>query len=319
MRPLPPALLVAAPALGSLMNNIMYASSLTAVWAAETRNGLRDLNPLPYPLQISNCILWFIYGLCKKDNWIVWGAGPGVVLGVYMLLRSATLIRNEDDGERVLRQRLLNTTLGLSIGLLLLAYVGLMYLTPMRFLSWVGIAASANAAGFFVAPILNVRTIIRTKSAVTLHPPLVIASFLNNTMWFVYGFALSDPFLIYPSLFGSNATLFQLVLCVMYHPNFGQHMQFSFAPKTDAVAKFEEMATLLGDEEEDGEGGDQGSFIGRETRREGEDPGRPPKGIQVSIEAAASGAAPEGGDRRGKMANGHNHAHDNPPAPLLYR
>ena len=103
-------------------------------------------------------------------------------------------------------------------------------------------------------------------------------------------------------------------------------MQFSFIPNTDALVKVEEMATLLGEEEEDGEGVDEGAqqqqpqqdnFIGRVKRSDdGDAPERAAIGIQIPFVSMASGEAPKGGNRHHQMANGHRHVHVSHPAPM---
>lgn len=54
-------LTIVAPAIGLCCANAMFLAPLPAVRQARLASDLKDLNPLPFPMILANCILWVIY------------------------------------------------------------------------------------------------------------------------------------------------------------------------------------------------------------------------------------------------------------------
>ena len=55
------AVLYAAPAVGTVCAQLMFASPMPAVLRARKENNLRDLNVVPFPLIVANCVGWIVY------------------------------------------------------------------------------------------------------------------------------------------------------------------------------------------------------------------------------------------------------------------
>ena len=57
------AVLYAAPAVGTVCAQLMFASPMPAVLRARKENNLRDLNVVPFPLIVANCVGWIVYSV----------------------------------------------------------------------------------------------------------------------------------------------------------------------------------------------------------------------------------------------------------------
>ena len=55
------AVLYLAPVVGTVCAQLMFASPMPAVLRARQENNLRDLNVVPFPLIVANCVGWIVY------------------------------------------------------------------------------------------------------------------------------------------------------------------------------------------------------------------------------------------------------------------
>lgn len=56
-----------------------------------------------------------------------------------------------------------------------------------------GFSTNAILLMYYAAPLSTVYLVIKTRSAASLHAPLVIMQCVNGALWFGYGMAISDP------------------------------------------------------------------------------------------------------------------------------
>lgn len=47
---------------------------------------LQDLNPIPFPIVIANCVAWVAYAIVSKDPYVFLANDPGVLLGLFYTL-----------------------------------------------------------------------------------------------------------------------------------------------------------------------------------------------------------------------------------------
>ena len=65
---------------------------------------------------------------------------------------------------------------------------------------------------YYAAPLTTVKEVILTRNSRSLYLPLAVANTVNGSAWFVYGIALSDPYLMAPNGVGALLGALQLVL-----------------------------------------------------------------------------------------------------------
>jgi hypothetical protein len=76
----------------------------------------------------------------------------------------------------------------------------------------VGLFANLVLLIYYAAPLTTVKEVILTRNSKSLYLPLAVANTVNGTAWFVYGVALSDPYLMAPNGVGALLGALQLVL-----------------------------------------------------------------------------------------------------------
>lgn len=89
-------------------------------------------------------------------------------------------------------------------------------------LQLVGVAVNANLIFFYGAPLSKIATVLETRTSKLIHVPTMIFSLMNGTLWFVYGWAVSDPFIAVPNGFGAVLGIIQAGLCFLFprhHPH----------------------------------------------------------------------------------------------------
>ena len=88
----------------------------------------------------------------------------------------------------------------------------------------VGVAVNANLIFFYGAPLSKIATVLETKTSKLIHVPTMIFSLMNGALWFVYGLAVSDPFIAVPNGFGAVLGIIQVILCLMFPRHSHHHL-----------------------------------------------------------------------------------------------
>ena len=47
---------------------------------------LQDLNPIPFPVVVANCMAWVAYAIVSKDPYVFLANDPGLLLGLFYTL-----------------------------------------------------------------------------------------------------------------------------------------------------------------------------------------------------------------------------------------
>lgn len=47
---------------------------------------MQDLNPIPFPIVVANCVAWVGYSIVTKDPYVFLANDPGVLLGLFYTL-----------------------------------------------------------------------------------------------------------------------------------------------------------------------------------------------------------------------------------------
>ena len=47
---------------------------------------LQDLNPIPFPIVVANCVAWVAYAVVNKDPYVFLANDPGILLGLFYTL-----------------------------------------------------------------------------------------------------------------------------------------------------------------------------------------------------------------------------------------
>ncbi len=47
---------------------------------------MQDLNPIPFPVVVANCVAWVGYSIVNKDPYVFMANDPGLLLGLFYTL-----------------------------------------------------------------------------------------------------------------------------------------------------------------------------------------------------------------------------------------
>lgn len=234
-----------APMLGTVIGIAMWLSPLKTVLQARKEKYLGSLNPYPFGefkaewllehiwsdlielsllragITVLNCYAWMLYAAMIKDYYIFASNFPGFVLGLFYSISSLVLLSQGKSSSEGTTYFWLESILiygAVYFGLVSM-YVGIsLDDTQTDFgRSIVAYSGIACAISYYAAPCTTIVHIIRTRSASSLHPPMLLANAANASLWLIYGyFTLNDAFVYGPNLIGLLLTAFQLCLVCIY-------------------------------------------------------------------------------------------------------
>ena len=65
------AVLYLAPVVGTVCAQLMFASPMPELLRARKENNLRDLNVVPFPLIVANCVGWIVYSAAPVAPYLI--------------------------------------------------------------------------------------------------------------------------------------------------------------------------------------------------------------------------------------------------------
>jgi len=90
-----------APALGAVIANGMFLAPLAAVNKARKDGTLGDLNPLPFPAIIGNCVAWLAYGYTTKNPYVFASNAVGPLLGLWFTTTGIGLAKSAPERKKL--------------------------------------------------------------------------------------------------------------------------------------------------------------------------------------------------------------------------
>lgn len=110
-----------APIMGFILANVMFFSGVPGMLRCKRLGGLGDMNPLPFPVVLANCISWIIYSILIEDYFLFFSNAPGAMVGMYFTLVAYGLSAYKSKMRDALEAWLMSMMFGL---LALTLYVG---------------------------------------------------------------------------------------------------------------------------------------------------------------------------------------------------
>jgi len=102
------------------------------------------------------------------------------------------------------------------LALITLVAFGQGFLTEDTRLLIIGVCVNLNLIFFYGAPLSKIAIVLETKSSSSIHIPTMITTLTNGSLWFAYGLAVSDVFIVFPNGLGALLGLIQLLLCMTF-------------------------------------------------------------------------------------------------------
>jgi len=202
-----------APALGTLIANVMYFAPLKDVKQARRDGHLGELNPVPWPAINANCIAWIGYSYYTKDWFVFWANQPGLILGMFYTLSAIGLAKEKT--RNILINACLAITAVIPMAGMMLSLVLRDWDAEKKDFFW-GLLCNLVLVIYYSAPLSTMYQVIATKSSDSLHGPTCCMNMVNSSCWVAYGYSLHDPFIMYPNIVGAVVTLVQFGLIAKY-------------------------------------------------------------------------------------------------------
>ncbi|CAH1277229.1 SLC50A1 [Branchiostoma lanceolatum] len=158
---------------------------------------------LPFLVTCINNLTWLYYGLWKQDSTLITVNAVGAVLQSICMF---TYLVASKQKSRPMSQ----------------IFVGVVYLTALYLYLTVvitsrtvlvdrlGLAGAGITMLMYASPMMELVTVIRTKSTRSISRPLTVATFFASSLWFYYGYLLQDPYVQVPNFPGIISSIVRL-------------------------------------------------------------------------------------------------------------
>lgn len=146
-----------------------------------SENSVGKLSLLPFASLLTNCVIWFFYGLLKDDYTVMVPNGLGIFSGLFCF---ATYIRFSKSVDAV--------SIAVSLALILFA----MSLYSAGDFNTLGSTGCILAMIVMGSPLATLSTVIRDKSTESMPFGTSLATWCNACSWSLYGLIVAKDFMV---------------------------------------------------------------------------------------------------------------------------
>jgi uncharacterized protein with PQ loop repeat len=259
-----------APCLGAILSNLMWGVPVVDILGARKAGTLGAINPAPYIVGLYNTFGWTLYGSLTTDGYLMWANFAAIsvllfsVMSIVALLNidivketvglsvsaapgsggsaGATSSQVEDKIKSLESKRtlLFYTETGMCVAPVLwglLSWLSWCVWSNDKAVKIVGWFALVQNVLYFFAPLTALGEVIKKKDASPIFPPAVVATTVNSSMWFIYGyFSVQDPNIWVPNIMGIVLQVVNAVLLLMYPRSAAAAAATALALKKDPTA-----------------------------------------------------------------------------------
>jgi solute carrier family 50 (sugar transporter) len=197
----------------------LYLAPISTIMQIKTEQSVGGRSLLPYTSMLVNNIVWFSYGLLKKESIIIFASGPGLILSAIYFLQFIRLAPPQSPnlpGKVNQHIQFVCCVLLASTCALLLSIVA-KSIDPTNLFGKAGMIFTMT---MFASPLAAIRSVIQTQSASIIPMPVTIASLVNNYLWGAVGFIdMKDVNVYLPAAVGLSFSFMQLGLKLWFREN----------------------------------------------------------------------------------------------------
>ena len=201
-----------SPAIGTLSVQFLVLASLKTVNLVSKNKQLGTLNPVPYPFMFTLSLAWFLYGLLLQDYFLTVCNIIGIWLGIYYVI--ITYSFSSIKQQHLIMNALMSTLMLIFIASILSFLVLKDYPTFKTYP--LGLTGAMIQLMFYIAPLLNMRYVIKSRNSSSIHLPLSIMSVVTCGIWTLYGIVLVDWWILSTNIMSLLFSLLQLTLRLIY-------------------------------------------------------------------------------------------------------
>lgn len=197
----------------------LYLAPISTIMQITSEQSVGSRPLLPYTSMLVNNIVWFAYGLLKKEPIIMLSSGPGLILSTFYFLQFIRLAPSQSPnlpGKVNQHVQFVGGVLLVTICLLILPMIA----SSMDPTDILGKAGMIFTMTMFASPLTAIRTVIQSQSAMLIPLPVTIASLVNNYLWGAVGFIdMKDLNVYLPAVVGLTFSFIQLGLKLWFREN----------------------------------------------------------------------------------------------------
>jgi solute carrier family 50 protein (sugar transporter) len=208
---------IVAPTLGTIFCIGMWLSPLRAVLEVRRTKKLGALNPLPFGITVVNCIAWVMYSCQKRDFFIFFANGSGLVLGFFYCLSIFPYLNCDENAtveEKQMKMRVEVLVVGGVAFWAMIAMIVFIILDPTQSKdvttgqTVVSSFAVITTLSYYASPLTTMAEVIKIKDSSSLYAPMIIMNLATAFLWYsclpvcvrcVYMLLLPPALIIYPS------------------------------------------------------------------------------------------------------------------------
>uniref|UniRef100_A0A914YD34 Sugar transporter SWEET1 n=1 Tax=Panagrolaimus superbus TaxID=310955 RepID=A0A914YD34_9BILA len=181
------------------------------------RKSTNEISGFPFVMGLLGGAFWLRYGFLKDDRTMITVNAVGVTL---MFIYTIFYIYFSKEKGFVLLQFF--TVIGL-VGIMAI----LVQIYGWAIINFLGFVCMSFNIVNFGAPLAGMRVVLRKKCCDSLPLPLCTANLLVSSQWFVYGFLVSDIYIIIPNGAGVFLAIVQLSLFLIFPRKVGGNAPLS--------------------------------------------------------------------------------------------
>ena len=188
---------IVAPTLGTIFCFGMWLSPLRAVLEVRRTKQLGALNPLPFGITVVNCIAWVMYACQKRDFFIFFANGSGLVLGFFYCLSIFPHLNAGTIAEKRLKMRLEVMVIGGVAFWAVIAMIVFIILDPTQTndvaigQTVVSSFAVITTLSYYASPLTTMAEVIKIKDSSSLYAPMILMNLATAFLW--YDWCISCP------------------------------------------------------------------------------------------------------------------------------
>ena len=205
------------PSLGVLTSTAIFLSPWQPVHDALKTRALRNHNVIPYAMMLNNALVWIIYSLLLRNNYIFSTNLLGWLLSLYYFVQMFSLamhLGQHSDIQWMLR--LLLSGQGLIMLGSYAAFIATDNSQPLLQQNILGTTAIILLILFYSSPLTTLYHVIKSKDASSFNYPFSLTCLINALLWTIYGLSIQDIFVYGPNAIGIIVSAVQILSKLIY-------------------------------------------------------------------------------------------------------
>ncbi|KAI8480292.1 PREDICTED: sugar transporter SWEET1-like [Branchiostoma belcheri] len=187
----------------------MFSAGIPDCWRMWRTRSTQNVPFLPFLVTCINNLIWLYYGLWRQDSTLI------IVNAVGALLQSICMFTYMVTSKQKSRP-MSQIVVGVALLTTLYLYLTIAITSHTVLVDRLGLAGAGITILMYTSPMMELVTVIRTKSTRSISRPLTVATFFASSLWFYYGYLLQDPYVQVPNLPGIISSIARFFLFWRY-------------------------------------------------------------------------------------------------------